>query len=128
MSELTKFIAVGGFAALVNVLCRIIFDGVMPFDMAVVLAYIMGMATAYLMNRALVFQSPGAISARQIMRFTLVNLLALVVVWAVSVGLFRIVFPWIGFSWHAETVAHAIGVASPVLSSYALHRNYTFRS
>lgn len=128
MTELIKFIAVGGLAALVNVLCRIVLGWLMPFEMAVVLAYGLGMTTAYLMNRALVFQSSGQITGQQIVRFTLVNLLALIVVWAVSVGLLRFVFPWIGFSWHAETVAHAIGVASPVLSSYLLHRNYTFRA
>ena len=128
MSELIKFIAVGGFAALVNVVCRILLGGLMPFEVAVVLAYILGMATAYLLNRELVFKDAGAIKTSQIARFTLVNLLALVLVWAVSVGLLRFLFPWIGFSWHAETIAHAIGVASPVLSSYFLHRHYTFQA
>lgn len=128
MTELMKFIAVGGLAAAVNVLCRIIFGWAMPFEMAVVLAYLFGMATAYFLNRAVVFQSVGTVSSKQIGRFALVNLFALIIVWAVSVGLLRSVFPWIGFAWHAETVAHAIGVASPVLSSYLLHRNYTFRA
>ena len=127
MSELIKFIAVGGFAALVNVVCRILLGGLMPFEVAVVLAYILGMATAYLLNRELVFKDAGAIKTSQIARFTLVNLLALVLVWAVSVGLLRFLFPWIGFSWHAETIAHGIGVATPVVSSYLLHRNYTFK-
>jgi putative flippase GtrA len=56
-----------------------------------------------------------------------VNLLALVQVWLISVGLVRLVFPAIGFIWQAETMAHAIGVVSPVITSYFAHKYYSFR-
>ncbi len=30
--------------------------------------------------------------------------------------------------WHAETIAHVIGVASPVITSYTLHMRLSFQS
>jgi putative flippase GtrA len=32
-----------------------------------------------------------------------------------------------GFVWHADLVAHAIGVAVPVLSSFVGHKRLSFR-
>jgi putative flippase GtrA len=128
MNQMLLFVAVGGFAAVVNVLCRVGFSGLMPFEWAVVLAYVFGMVTAYFLNRVVVFTNSGGATMQQFGRFVLVNLAALVVVWAVSVGLLRFVFPWIKFNWHADIVAHGIGVASPMLCSYLLHRNFTFKS
>jgi len=57
---------------------------------------------------------------------TLVNLAAVAQVWVVSVGLARLVFPVAGFVWHAETVAHVIGVAVPVFTSYLGHKHFSF--
>jgi putative flippase GtrA len=37
-----------------------------------------------------------------------------------------IMFPAVGFTWHAETVAHVTGVVSPAVTSYLLHSSYTF--
>jgi putative flippase GtrA len=52
---------------------------------------------------------------------------ALSVVTAVSWMLARIVFPAIGFTSHAEDVAHVIGVCVPAITSYIGHSRYTFR-
>jgi putative flippase GtrA len=60
------------------------------------------------------------------MRFALVNIAAIAQVWIVSVGLARFVFPAAGFTWHAETVAHVIGVAVPVFTSYVGHKRFSF--
>jgi putative flippase GtrA len=126
--DLIKFTVVGGFAAMINVLCRIGLGWLMRFEVAVVLAYTVGMMTAYFLNRLVVFTSSGSATLHQMTRFALVNILALGVVLGVSVVLLRVVFPWLNFDWHAETIAHAVGVASPILSSYMLHKHYTFRS
>ena len=52
--------------------------------------------------------------------------MALGFVWAISVGLARIVFPAIAFTWHADDIAHLIGVLAPAATSYLGHRFYTF--
>ncbi|MFN4018844.1 MAG: GtrA family protein, partial [Reyranella sp.] len=62
----------------------------------------------------------------ELWRFVLVNMLALVQVWIVSVGLARWLFPASGFTFHADTVAHVIGVLFPVLTSYVGHKRFSF--
>jgi putative flippase GtrA len=53
---------------------------------------------------------------------------ALVQVWVVSVGLARLVFPAVGFTWHADDIAHLIGVTIPAVTSYFGHRHFSFAS
>lgn len=124
--EFLSFVAIGGFAAGVNFLSRFPIDYFTSFELAVVLAYAIAMTTAFLLNRAFVFKAADGPWLRQYWRFFLVNMLALAQVFAITVGLARLVFPAIGFTWHAEAVAHAIGLASPILTSYWAHKLYSF--
>ena len=120
------FLFAGGTAALVNILSRIAFNWLMPYEVAIVVAYLCGMTTAYLLNKRFVFASSGRGVASEYTRFALVNLAAVAQVWIVSVGLARLVFPAISFTWHAETVAHVIGVTIPVFTSYMGHKHFSF--
>lgn len=126
-SQFLRFLVTGGLAAAANLLCRYLLDFVVPFEIAVALAYLVGMTVAYLLARAFVFDTSGRGRVSEFKRFAVVNLFALVVVWVVSVGLARIVFPAIGFTWHADDIAHLVGVLAPVVTSYFGHRYYTFR-
>jgi putative flippase GtrA len=120
------FLFAGGTAALVNIVSRIAFNWLMPYEVAIVVAYLCGMTTAYLLNKHFVFAASGRGVAAEYTRFALVNLAAVIQVWIVSVGLARFVFPAIGFAWHADTVAHVIGVAVPVFTSYVGHKRFSF--
>ena len=125
--QFAAFVVVGGVAALVNIGSRLMISRVMPYEAAIVVAYLCGMVTAFFLNRAFVFQAAaGREASRQFVRFTLVNIVALVQVWIVGVGLDRFVFPAVRFNWHAETVAHVIAVASPIVTSYLAHKYFSF--
>ena len=121
-----NFLLVGGVAAAANWGSRFAFERVMDLTLAVVAAYLVGMTTAYLLNRLFVFEASGRKVADEATRFAIVNLFALVVVWVITVGLARWFFPLIGFTWHAEAVAHGFGVLSPAVTSYLGHRHFTF--
>jgi putative flippase GtrA len=127
-ARFVTFLVTGGIAALANVLARVIFERAMPFEAAVVLAYGVGMITAFVLARAFVFTEATSSMHVQAARFALVNAIAFAQVWIISVGLARLVLPAIGWSWRAETLAHLVGVASPVVTSYVLHRSFSFRS
>jgi putative flippase GtrA len=129
------FLATGGLAAAVNVLSRFGFErllkhfgtgGDAAYEGAVVLAYLVGMTTAFVLARTFVFELSGRHLHVQFGRFALVNVVALLQVWIVSVALAYHALPAIGFSWYPETVAHVIGVLSPVVSSYYGHKRFSF--
>jgi putative flippase GtrA len=121
-----RFVAAGGTAAGVNIVSRIIFSTAMPFEAAVLLAYGLGMIVAFTLNRSLVFEPSGRSVRDESTRFILVNAIAAAQVWVVSVALARLVFPAIGFIWNAETIAHVVGVLSPVFTSYLGHKHISF--
>ena len=120
------FVVAGGIAALVNIASRIALNLVMPYEVAIVVAYVCGMTTAYALNKLFVFERSGRAVTDEYVRFTLVNLVAVAQVWLVSVGLARLLFPAVGITWHAETVAHVIGVIVPVFTSYLGHKHFSF--
>ncbi len=130
-AEARRFLAfalAGGFAALVNILSRFLFSQVVAYEFAIAFAYLVGMTTAFLLNKYFVFEQSGRALWSEYSRFALVNLLALVQVWSVSMLLARIVFPYFGLTWNAETIAHIIGVLSPILVSYYFHKTFSFSS
>ncbi len=122
-----RFVLAGIAAAVVNVVSRICLGYIFSFNVSVIFSFILGFSAAFFMNRTYVFRSNERRAASQYIRFVFVNLVALAQVWAVSVALLHFVFPRLGFFWHTETVAHVIGVASPVLTSYLGHKHFTFR-
>lgn len=98
----------------------------MSFEIAVIIAYLVGMLTAYVLARRFVFQASGRSVVSELKRFAVVNVFSLVLVWSISVGLADHLFPAVGLVWHAEDIAHFIGVAAPAVVSYFGHRAYTF--
>ena len=127
MSERARFVGVGGLAAGVNVVARFLLSYVFVYEVAVAVAYIFGMTAAFLMNRAFVFERVASAVHVQYARFAIVNAVAFIQVWAISVVLDRLVFPAFGLDWHRETIAHVVGVASPILTSYIGHKSFSFR-
>jgi putative flippase GtrA len=125
-TEFLRFVFVGGFAALVNFLSRIAFSVFLSYPVAIVLAYLVGMATAYLLNRKFVFGAGRRGYAREIYYFALVNVLAVLQTLAVSLILARLVLPWLGVRAYPDEIAHFVGVCVPVFSSYLGHRYWTF--
>ena len=131
VSERTRFVlflVTGGIAAGVNIVTRMALERFFSYEAAVGLAYLAGMVTAFILARVFVFKPTGGGAQGQFLRFAMVNGVAFAQVWIVSVGLARLIFPALGFTWRADTVAHVIGVLSPVVTSYVLHKRFSFRT
>lgn len=124
--QFLKFLVAGGIAAAVNLGSRYLLNYVMSFEAAVVVAYLLGFTTAYLLSRLFVFEPSGRSRRTEVRRFAIVNVFSMMIVWVISVGLARVVFPAMNFTWHAEDVSHLIGVMAPAVASYFGHRFYTF--
>ena len=125
-SQFARFVLAGGLAALANVLARYTFNLALPYVPSIVLAYLVGMATAFALNRRFVFEGAARPLHGQVLWFAAVNVAALLQTLAVSLLLSRWLLPKLGWSFHPETIAHMAGVAVPVFTSYLGHRHLTF--
>lgn len=126
LKEFILFIVTSGFAALVNILARIIFSQFVIYEWSVFLAYLVGMLTAYLLSRKYVFEASGRSLGREMSGFILINIIAIIQVWGVSVGLYKWVLPWMNWTWEPALVAHICGVVSPTFTSYFGHKYISF--
>ena len=121
------FLVTGGIAAVINFGSRVLYNEWMSFSSAVILAFITGMTVAFVLARSLVFKGSQRPVHHSAMIFILVNLLALLQTWAISMGLVFYVLPFFGITLFAPEIAHAVGIVVPVFTSYIGHRNWSFR-
>jgi putative flippase GtrA len=126
--QILRFFITSGAAALVNIGTRIPLGWVMPYSASIVVAYLIGMSTAFALARTFVFRPEPGNARAEFLRFAAVNVVGLLQVLAVSLLMEAIVFPRLGFTWHAATIAHIIGVGSPAFTSYYAHKFFSFRA
>ncbi|WP_028101435.1 GtrA family protein [Pseudoduganella violaceinigra] len=125
--QFLAFLLTGGTAAAVNFGSRMVYSQWLGFSAAVVLAYLTGMVTAFVLARLFVFKQSQQTVGRSAGFFVLVNLVAVLQTWGISVGLAYYVLPWLGVSAYRPEIAHAVGVAVPVFTSYIGHKRWSFR-
>jgi putative flippase GtrA len=126
-NEFFQFLLVGGLAAGVNFISRIGFSEFFSYRIAIILAYLVGMLTAFILSRHYVFEKSGRHYKEELRDFTIVNIIAVIQVWLISVGLAEYFFPYIGFTFYPEEVAHLIGLGIPAITSYFGHKYFSFR-
>jgi putative flippase GtrA len=125
--DFLMFLLTGGFAAAVNWGSRIVYNIWMPYSAAIVVAYITGMITAFVLAKLFVFTKSTQSTARSVLFFTLVNLVAVAQTWVVSVFLAFHLLPKLGVTLHAREIGHLVGVAVPVFTSYIGHKKWSFK-
>lgn len=121
------FVLVSGFAALVNLLAGIVFRQWLSFTLAAVFAFGCGLITAFVLNRIWVFRGSERPIQQQAGWFLVINLTGLAMTVLIGLLMARIVLPWLDWTWYPDTVAHAIGIAAPVITSYLGHKHLSFR-
>lgn len=126
-AQFLRFVLAGGVAAAANYGSRFLFSAWLPYPAAITCAYLVGMAVAFALMRQYVFSGAGQPMLPQVAKFAIVNLLALLQTLVVSLVLARWVLPAVGVREHVEAIAHLVGVAVPVFTSFVGHRQATFR-
>lgn len=121
------FLLTGGTAAAVNFGSRILYSRWLDFSAAVIVAYVTGMVTAFVLAKLFVFKDSKQAVHRSIVFFILVNLVAVLQTWAISMGLAYYLLPSMGVTAFVPEIAHAVGVAVPVFTSYIGHKRWSFR-
>ncbi len=121
------FLLTGGTAAAVNFCSRILYNQWLDFSTAVILAYLTGMVTAFVLAKIFVFKTSQQSMRRSAVIFTLVNLVAVLQTWAISMGLAYYLLPYLHVTRWVPELAHAVGVAVPVFTSYLGHKRWSFK-
>lgn len=125
--QFIAFLVTGGIAAAVNFGSRILLTPWLGFGTSVVVAYLIGMATAFLLARAFVFTESKQSVHQSALWFVAVNALAVAQTWAISMALAYWALPGLGVTRFVEEIAHAVGVVVPVFTSYLGHKHFSFR-
>lgn len=125
--QFSYFLMSGGVAAGLNWGSRFLFSEFVRFEVAVVLAFLVGLLSGFILMRVFVFDGIGKPVASQVGWYVIVNLFALLQTLAISVVLARWVLPSIGIVNGGEALAHLVGVLVPVVTSYFGHKLLTFR-
>jgi len=121
------FLLTGGIAAAINFGSRIFYSQWLGFSSAVIVAYITGMITAFVLAKLFVFKQSQQSAHRSIGFFVLVNIVAILQTWAISMGLAYYLLPAMGVTLFAPEIAHAVGVVAPVFTSYIGHKRWSFK-
>jgi putative flippase GtrA len=121
------FLATSGTAAAVNFGSRIVYSHWVDFPVAVALAFVTAMTTAFILARLFVFRESRQKIHRSALFFLLVNLVALAQTWIISMVLAYYALPAMGVIDHVPEIAHAAGVVAPVFTSYIGHKRWSFR-
>jgi len=122
-----RFLAAGGAAAAANFGSRFVFSLWVRYELAIVLAYLVGLIVAFILMRGYVFNAADKPFGPQAKIFVAVNAVALLQTLLVSVVLYRWVLPYLGVVSQSEAIAHFVGVLVPVATSYFGHRMLTFK-
>lgn len=121
------FLLTGGIAAAVNFGSRILYNQWMSFSAAIVLAYVTGMVTAFVLARLFVFRNSQRALHQSALYFVLVNGVAVLQTWAISLLLADWLLPALGVRQYVHELAHAAGVVVPVFTSYLGHKHLSFK-
>lgn len=120
------FLICGGFAAAINWLARIALSPFLGFEMAVIVAYAIGMVAGFLLYRRFVWPNSGVSARHQVMPFIVVNVASGVVVFALAVLLATIGGWLFGRTPIVEALAHGAAIAAGAAANYLGHGKFTF--
>ncbi len=124
--RIVLFLLVGGSAAFINWVARIILSLWLQYELSVLLAYIIGMIVGYLGYRFLVYQASNSSTQTEIMRFIAVNVFSGVIVVGVASLLVRLILPFLGQNMFVAETGHAIAIALGAFINYHAHAHITF--
>lgn len=125
--QFARFLLVGGVALLCHWLSRFAFNSLVDYGLAIVLAYLVGMIVAFVLNKIYVFPFSRNSLNFELLMFFAVNILAFPVVWAVAYALGEWVLAPVIQRQIAFGLAHGVAITLPVFVNFALHKLVTFR-
>lgn len=125
--QFARFLVVGGVALTCHWASRFAFNAFVSYGWAIVLAYLVGIVVAFVLNKIYVFPFSTRSLNFEVFFFFLVNVAAFPVVWFVAYALGEWVLAPRMPREVALALAHGFAITLPVFVNFALHKFVTFR-
>jgi putative flippase GtrA len=126
-AQFARFLLIGGIALVLHWSSRFIFNWFVGYGWAVAIAYLVGIAAGFVLNKIYVFPYSGRSLDYEMFFFVVVNVGAFPFVWATA----YVLGEWTLSNWMRPDLAlalgHAIAITMPVFVNFALHKFVTFR-
>lgn len=129
-AQFTRFIVANSFAAAANIGVKFGSFFLVGDPLSVVLGFLAGLSTSYMLCRNYVFQTVGSPRYGEMARFTGINLVGLAITfWTYQtvLALLSRMSPVPTGPLSLQTIAHGLGVAAPILLSFVAQKTLTFR-
>jgi len=126
LPQVVRFLLLGGTAAAINWIARFPLSAVLPFDAAVLAAYMIGMSAGFVLYRRYVFPGSTRPVVEQTVVFLAVNLVGALVVLALTMLFLRLQAqaPW-PLSIR-EGLAHGAAIGFGAVVNFFGHKTLTF--
>ena len=124
-NQIIKFLFFGLLAALVNFFARWVFNFYFPFQISIIFGHMTGMIIAFITFKNLVFQSQSYWK-KEINKFIFVNSVSFLHIFIFS-NLLYYFFIMSFDQVTSENYSHGIAVASSAITSFILHKFFTFK-
>jgi putative flippase GtrA len=125
--QFSFFLLSGALASLLNWSSRFLFSQFFNFQTSIVLAFIVGLLSGFILMRLFVFKKSQNSIKSQALRYLIINMLALAQTFAVSVLMLNVLLRFIEDKAVSEAISHAMGIVVPVFTSYLGHKHFSFR-
>jgi energy-coupling factor transport system substrate-specific component len=128
-NEITRFLLAGGLAAAINWLARLTLSFALPLEMAILVAYAIGMLAGFFLYRHFVFRNVEGPIGRQIAVFLVVNAFGAMVVLAATFSLMTLIeftTPTLKPALIAA-LAHGFAIGIGAITNYLGHSALTYR-
>lgn len=119
------FVFVGATAAALHWLARFILSIWFPFPLAVALAYFVGIAVAFILNRRYVFPSSSKPVQKQACEFLITNIIFFPVVLGISI-IIREGLIENGLILYVDGIAHGLAITIPIFMTFLIYKFITF--
>ncbi|OGT37184.1 MAG: hypothetical protein A3F11_05930 [Gammaproteobacteria bacterium RIFCSPHIGHO2_12_FULL_37_14] len=126
-NQFYKFLMACSIAAGLNFLSRILLGLFMSYKTSIIVAYLIGIITAYILCHYFVFQPKKNNKKAQIAYFITVNIFSIMLTVTASTYLANHGLWFIHREFTRLELAHFIGICVPMISGYFGHKYLSFR-
>ena len=124
--QFVDFLMVGITSAFLHWLARWALSFWLPFSLAIIIAYVIGMSIAFALNALFVFPNTQKSNKKQACSFIFINSAFFPIVWLAATQI-NSCLKSVGMINYTEELAHALAVFFPMFITFLFYKFHTFK-